>query len=51
MKSSRGRWAQLGDLPGGEAGGPGGPGAEAPRFGDGYGSSLGLSKDNKTSLP
>ena len=51
MKSSRGRWAQLGGLPGGEAGGPGRPGAEATRFGDGIGDSLGLSNDNKTSLP
>ena len=51
MKSSRGRWAQLGGLPGGEAGGPGRPEAEAPRFGGGYGHSLGLSKDDKTSLP
>ena len=36
MESFRKRWAQLGGLPGGgEAGGPGRPGAEAPRFGDG----------------
>ena len=51
MKSFRGRWAQLGGLPGGEAGGPGRPEAENTRFGDGYGLSLGLYKDNKTSLP
>ena len=37
MKSFRGRWAQLGGLPGGEAGVPGRPEAEAIRFGDGNG--------------
>ena len=51
MRSFRGRLAQLGGLPGGEAGGPGRPGAEATRFGDGIGDSLGLSKDNKTGSP
>ena len=35
MKSSRERWAQLGGLPGGEAGGPGRPEAEGTRFGGG----------------
>ena len=35
MKSSSGRWAELGGLPGGEAGGPGRPEAEATRFGGG----------------
>ena len=35
MKSFRERWAQLGGLPGGEAGGPGRPEAEATRFGGG----------------
>ena len=37
MESSRGRWVQLGGLPGGEAGVPGRPEAEAPRFGGGDG--------------
>ena len=50
MKSFRGRWAQLGGLPGGEAGGPGRPEAEGTRFGDGNPLSGWLSKDNKTSL-
>ena len=35
MKSSRGRWAQLGGLPGGEAGAPGRPDSEGIRFGEG----------------
>ena len=34
MKNFRGRWAQLGGLAGGEAGGPGRPEAEATRFGE-----------------
>ena len=51
MKSSREHWAQLGGLSGGQSRGPGRPGAESTWFGDGYGDSLGLSNDNKTSLP
>ena len=51
MKSSRGRWAQLGGLPGGEAGGPGRPEAEAIRFGEANCLLGGLYKVNKTSLP
>ena len=51
MKSFRGRWAQLGGLPGGEADVQGGQRLRTHGSGTVNPLIVGLSKDYKTSLP